>query len=60
LIAIMLSSAIWLVAMAVSIYRTNVAQSGMKSLVLLGVAVLFLGGWTLAYWLWSRRQARGG
>jgi hypothetical protein len=55
----MFSSAVWLVAMAVSIYRTNVAQSGMKSLVLLGVAGLFLGGWALAYWNWSRRQTPG-
>ena len=54
----MLSSAVWLVAMAVSIYRTNVAQSGVKALVLLGVAGLFLGGWALAYWSWSRRQAQ--
>ncbi len=59
LLAIMFFAAVWLVLMAVSIYRTNVAQSGMKSLVLLGVAGLFLGGWALAYWNWSRRQTRG-
>ncbi len=59
LLVIIFSSAIWLVALAVSIYRTNVAQAGMKSLVLLGVAGLFLGGWALAYWNWSRRQTPG-
>ena len=48
LFAIIFSSSIWLVTLAVSIYRTNVAQAGMKSLVLLGVAGLFLGGWALA------------
>lgn len=58
LLAIMLLAAIWLVAMAVAIYRTNVQQAGIKALVMLGVAGLFLGGWALAYWSWVRREAR--
>lgn len=54
LVVIISLAAIWLLAMAGSIGLSGVPQAGWKAAILLGVGLLFFGGWGLA--LWFRRS----
>lgn len=58
LLAIMTGSAIWLLAMSSSIWRSEVPNPGAKAAVLLTIAGLFLGGWLVALrWRFGKPRA---